>query len=189
MNLTAVMLRAAPQASVAICIMQCSVLSCIKQKASPDLTNGRTLGNLRALTDTMATRALCLRACRNAATRQLASRALSISAIRAICPVLSAHRSPALRSSDAAWRRTSAALTRRHFAGNAGAPEYVVVNMPALSPTMEVGTITKWSVEPGTALAPGDVLCEVETDKATVSFEVQEDGVLAKVLVLAGGGE
>jgi pyruvate dehydrogenase E2 component (dihydrolipoamide acetyltransferase) len=61
--------------------------------------------------------------------------------------------------------------------------------MPALSPTMEVGTITKWSVEPGTALAPGDVLCEVETDKATVSFEVQEDGVLAKVLVQAGGGE
>eukprot|EP00953_Heterococcus_sp_UTEX-ZZ885_P012389 7103-Heterococcus_DN1.PRE.1 len=139
----------------------------------------------------MATRALCLKAgCRNAAaTRQLASRALSISAIRAICPIVSAHRSPALRSSDAAWRRTSAALTRRHFAGNAGAPEYVVVNMPALSPTMEVGTITKWSVEPGTALAPGDVLCEVETDKATVSFEVQEDGVLAKVLVLAGGGE
>ncbi|KAG5191130.1 2-oxoacid dehydrogenases acyltransferase-domain-containing protein [Tribonema minus] len=69
------------------------------------------------------------------------------------------------------------------------APSFTVVNMPALSPTMETGTITKWHAQPGTALAPGDVLCDVETDKATVAFEVQEDGVLAKILVQEGGGE
>ena len=52
--------------------------------------------------------------------------------------------------------------------------------MPALSPTMEAGTIASWKVEEGTAFAAGDVICEVETDKATVDFEAQDEGVLAK---------
>ncbi|CAM9737406.1 unnamed protein product [Chrysoparadoxa australica] len=61
--------------------------------------------------------------------------------------------------------------------------------MPALSPTMEAGTITDWKMAPGDEVAPGDVLCEVETDKATVAYEMQDDGVLAKILAPAGGGE
>mmetsp|Transcript_17142 Transcript_17142/g.25371 ORF Transcript_17142/g.25371 Transcript_17142/m.25371 type:complete len:498 (+) Transcript_17142:25-1518(+) len=61
-------------------------------------------------------------------------------------------------------------------------PNFTIVNMPALSPTMESGTIVKWMIEPGSSLSPGDVLCDVETDKATVSFEVQDEGVLAKLI-------
>lgn len=67
--------------------------------------------------------------------------------------------------------------------------EYTTVNMPALSPTMERGTITQWHKAPGDELSAGDIICEVETDKATVAFDVQDDGVLAKVLSAAGSGE
>lgn len=61
--------------------------------------------------------------------------------------------------------------------------------MPSLSPTMTHGTISLWKVGPGGALKAGDVLCEVETDKASVGFEMQEDCVLAKILVEAHGPE
>jgi pyruvate dehydrogenase E2 component (dihydrolipoamide acetyltransferase) len=53
--------------------------------------------------------------------------------------------------------------------------------MPKLSPTMEVGTIQEWKVAPGEAIAAGDVIAEIETDKATRSYEYQDDGFLAKV--------
>ena len=46
------------------------------------------------------------------------------------------------------------------------------LGMPSLSPTMTHGSIAKWCKQPGDELLPGDVLCEVETDKATVGFEV-----------------
>ena len=65
-------------------------------------------------------------------------------------------------------------------------PSHEVVGLPALSPTMEQGTIAKWSVEEGAAFAAGDVICEIETDKATVDFEAQDDGVVAKYLQPAG---
>ncbi|KAI0208342.1 Pyruvate dehydrogenase protein X component [Lamellibrachia satsuma] len=54
--------------------------------------------------------------------------------------------------------------------------------MPALSPTMEEGTIVKWLKKEGEAFASGDILCDVETDKAVVSFEVDDDGILAKII-------
>ena len=54
---------------------------------------------------------------------------------------------------------------------------------------MEHGTIASWNKKEGEAFGPGDVLCEVETDKATVSFEAQDEGVIAKILVQAGSGE
>eukprot|EP00640_Fibrocapsa_japonica_P001115 CAMPEP_0113952368 /NCGR_PEP_ID=MMETSP1339-20121228/90376_1 /TAXON_ID=94617 /ORGANISM="Fibrocapsa japonica" /LENGTH=430 /DNA_ID=CAMNT_0000960969 /DNA_START=342 /DNA_END=1634 /DNA_ORIENTATION=+ /assembly_acc=CAM_ASM_000762 len=54
---------------------------------------------------------------------------------------------------------------------------------------METGTIAKWMVQEGESIAPGDVICQVETDKATVDFEAQEDTVLAKILVPEGTGE
>jgi pyruvate dehydrogenase E2 component (dihydrolipoamide acetyltransferase) len=54
--------------------------------------------------------------------------------------------------------------------------------MPALSPTMTSGNIGAWQKQPGDSLAPGDVLVEIETDKAQMDFEFQEEGVLAKIL-------
>merc|ERR1712168_1787690 len=58
--------------------------------------------------------------------------------------------------------------------------------MPALSPTMETGTIQEWLIKPGQAYSEGDSLCIVETDKTSVAFEMFEDGVLAKILVPDG---
>ena len=68
-------------------------------------------------------------------------------------------------------------------------PSHQVVGMPSLSPTMEAGTIASWAKKEGDSFGPGDVLCEVETDKAVVSFDAQDEGVLAKILVQAGSGE
>lgn len=58
--------------------------------------------------------------------------------------------------------------------------------MPALSPTMTAGNIGVWQKQPGDTITPGDVLVEIETDKAQMDFEYQEDGVLAKVLKDSG---
>lgn len=54
---------------------------------------------------------------------------------------------------------------------------------------MESGSITQWHKAPGDELSAGDVICDVETDKATVAFDVQDDGVLAKIISAAGSGE
>ena len=58
--------------------------------------------------------------------------------------------------------------------------------MPALSPTMTSGNIGAWQKKPGDSLNPGDVLVEIETDKAQMDFEFQEEGVLAKILKESG---
>ena len=58
--------------------------------------------------------------------------------------------------------------------------------MPALSPTMEEGTIVKWLKKEGDNVSPGDVLCEIETDKATISMDTEEEGILAKIIVPEG---
>lgn len=55
--------------------------------------------------------------------------------------------------------------------------------------TMETGTISEWKKKVGDKFGPGDVICCVETDKATVDFEAQDDGFLAKILVDANAGE
>ena len=65
-------------------------------------------------------------------------------------------------------------------------PPHTVVSMPALSPTMTAGNIGTWQKNVGDAIAPGDVLVEIETDKAQMDFEFQEDGVLAKILKESG---
>lgn len=62
-------------------------------------------------------------------------------------------------------------------------PEHTLYPMPALSPTMETGTIAKWNMGTGDSFAAGDVICEIETDKATVDFEAQDDGIIAKILL------
>ncbi len=60
------------------------------------------------------------------------------------------------------------------------------VLMLALSPTMETGTIVSWSVKEGDKVQEGDILCEVETDKATMEYESQNEGTFLKIIVPAG---
>jgi len=60
------------------------------------------------------------------------------------------------------------------------------ITMPALSPTMETGTLAKWLVKEGDKVAPGDVIAEIETDKATMEVEAIDEGVVAKIVVAAG---
>ncbi|XP_032402637.1 pyruvate dehydrogenase protein X component, mitochondrial [Xiphophorus hellerii] len=60
------------------------------------------------------------------------------------------------------------------------------VQMPALSPTMEEGNIVKWLKKEGESVEAGDALCEIETDKAVVTMESNDDGVLAKILMEEG---
>jgi len=62
----------------------------------------------------------------------------------------------------------------------------VEILMPALSPTMEEGTLAKWLVKEGDSVSSGDILAEIETDKATMEFEAADDGVLGKILVAEG---
>ncbi|WP_066710711.1 pyruvate dehydrogenase complex dihydrolipoamide acetyltransferase [Celeribacter ethanolicus] len=58
--------------------------------------------------------------------------------------------------------------------------------MPALSPTMEEGTLAKWLVKEGDTISSGDVIAEIETDKATMEFEAVDEGVMGKILVAEG---
>ena len=58
--------------------------------------------------------------------------------------------------------------------------------MPALSPTMEEGTLAKWLVAEGDSVSAGDLLAEIETDKATMEFEAVDEGTIGKILVEAG---
>src|SRR6187399_1226268 len=60
------------------------------------------------------------------------------------------------------------------------------VLMPALSPTMEEGGLAKWLVKPGDTVKSGDVIAEIETDKATMEVEAVDEGVIGKLLVAAG---
>ena len=58
--------------------------------------------------------------------------------------------------------------------------------MPALSPTMEEGTLAKWLVKEGDTVSAGDILAEIETDKATMEFEAVDEGIIGKILIDAG---
>ncbi|MBR9861961.1 MAG: pyruvate dehydrogenase complex E1 component subunit beta [Rhodobacteraceae bacterium] len=58
--------------------------------------------------------------------------------------------------------------------------------MPALSPTMEEGTLAKWLVKEGDTVASGDIMAEIETDKATMEFEAVDEGVIGKILIEEG---
>jgi pyruvate dehydrogenase E2 component (dihydrolipoamide acetyltransferase) len=60
------------------------------------------------------------------------------------------------------------------------------IQMPALSPTMEEGTLAKWLVKEGDTVESGDVMAEIETDKATMEFEAVDEGIIGKILVPEG---
>ncbi len=62
----------------------------------------------------------------------------------------------------------------------------ITITMPALSPTMEEGNLAKWLVKEGDNVAPGDVIAEIETDKATMEVEAVDEGTIARIIVAAG---
>ncbi len=62
----------------------------------------------------------------------------------------------------------------------------ITITMPALSPTMEEGTLAKWHVKEGDAVTSGQIIAEIETDKATMEVEAVDEGSVAKILVAAG---
>ena len=62
----------------------------------------------------------------------------------------------------------------------------IEILMPALSPTMEEGTLSKWMVEEGDQVSSGDILAEIETDKATMEFEAVDEGIIGKILISEG---
>ncbi|XP_050509861.1 dihydrolipoyllysine-residue acetyltransferase component of pyruvate dehydrogenase complex, mitochondrial isoform X2 [Diabrotica virgifera virgifera] len=72
----------------------------------------------------------------------------------------------------------------RYYA--ADLPSHTKVTLPALSPTMELGTIVSWEKKEGDKLNEGDLLAEIETDKATMGFETPEEGYLARIIIPAG---
>jgi len=110
-----------------------------------------------------------------------------------------------LRHSAAADAAAAAAATRSTSAMNATAvrtfvtrtvplrdddlPYHIVMGMPALSPTMESGALAEWYFQEGDSFVAGDSLAKIETDKATMDFEAQDDGYVAKLLEEAGTGK
>ena len=62
----------------------------------------------------------------------------------------------------------------------------IAIQMPALSPTMEEGTLAKWLKQEGDTIEIGDIIAEIETDKATMEFEAVDEGTLGKIMVAEG---
>lgn len=97
---------------------------------------------------------------------------------------------------------TYSGLTKNSFRSTAGISLYKMstrafaalprsaqnLELPALSPTMEAGSVAKWHKNVGDRIMPGDLICDIETDKAVVGFEAQEECYLAAILVPAGAG-
>ncbi|ODQ44493.1 hypothetical protein PICMEDRAFT_18391 [Pichia membranifaciens NRRL Y-2026] len=104
--------------------------------------------------------------------------------------ILITRSTPLLRLSSRYAARRLPSLAQqsfRHYASKF--PEHTVIDMPALSPTMTEGNLVKWYKKVGDKLAPGEAIAEVETDKAAMDFEFQDDGYLAKILVPDGTNE
>ncbi|KAG7595202.1 Biotin/lipoyl attachment [Arabidopsis thaliana x Arabidopsis arenosa] len=77
----------------------------------------------------------------------------------------------------------------RGISSGSDLPPHQEIGMPSLSPTMTEGNIARWLKKEGDKVAPGEVLCEVETDKATVEMECMEEGYLAKIVKAEGSKE
>lgn len=90
----------------------------------------------------------------------------------------------ALRFASTSQRRICAPSSVGRFFSSY--PPHEVVGLPALSPTMEQGNLAKWRLKEGGRITAGDIICEIETDKAVVDFEAQDDMFLAKILVPEG---
>src|SRR5688572_22287696 len=77
--------------------------------------------------------------------------------------------------------------TRKHSPERIDRPAMpIAIKMPALSPTMEEGTLAKWLVKVGDKVSSGDIMAEIETDKATMEFEAVDEGTIADIAVAEG---
>ncbi|AEO58281.1 hypothetical protein MYCTH_2080603 [Thermothelomyces thermophilus ATCC 42464] len=93
---------------------------------------------------------------------------------------------PAIRRQALQHARLARAVVPSLTRWYASYPPHTIVKMPALSPTMTSGNIGAWQKKVGELISPGEVLVEIETDKAQMDFEFQEEGVLAKILKETG---
>src|SRR4249919_2245210 len=103
---------------------------------------------------------------------------------------------PSTRKCATLWRTPPNSLrpTRSRTCPNSGPTSYteggrkmpINILMPALSPTMEEGNLAKWLKNEGDKVASGDVIAEIETDKATMEVEAVDEGTVAKIVVPAG---
>ena len=86
------------------------------------------------------------------------------------------------------WAMFEAEMERATDIGTTSRSADMPINilMPALSPTMEKGNLSKWLKKEGDAVKTGDVIAEIETDKATMEYEAVDDGVMAKIVVPEG---
>ncbi|XP_058925712.1 pyruvate dehydrogenase protein X component, mitochondrial isoform X1 [Kogia breviceps] len=95
-------------------------------------------------------------------------------------------RSPGLVKGAAAWSVGRGASWRWFHSTQWLRADPITILMPSLSPTMEEGNIVKWLKKEGEAVSTGDALCEIETDKAVVTLDASDDGILAKIVVAEG---
>eukprot|EP00250_Pteridium_aquilinum_P003264 c13587_g1_i1 orf=157-1668(+) len=84
------------------------------------------------------------------------------------------------------WIRPHGLLTSLRLISSSPVVQHQEIGMPSLSPTMTQGNVAKWCKKEGDKVGPGDVLCEIETDKATLEMEAMEEGYLAKILCADG---
>jgi len=107
---------------------------------------------------------------------------LLIAPMRALVPCTTALR--LLRSHLISWNGYD--TSTNVFRGFTSLPSHTILHMPSLSPTMSQGNLVKWCVKDGDEVTAGSILAEIETDKATLAFENQEEGFIAKLLVSQG---
>ncbi|KAJ3166435.1 pyruvate dehydrogenase complex dihydrolipoamide acetyltransferase component (E2) [Geranomyces variabilis] len=135
-----------------------------------------------------ALRASPLAGCARLACVNTTSSAAAVSSRAAFSTCSLRPRTVAVASRTAAARARQPSYTAVSVRGYASDsyPPHTVLNMPALSPTMTSGNLGQWAKKIGDEIVPGDVLIEVETDKATMDFECQDEGFLAKIFVESG---
>uniref|UniRef100_A0A1Q3FFZ5 dihydrolipoyllysine-residue acetyltransferase n=1 Tax=Culex tarsalis TaxID=7177 RepID=A0A1Q3FFZ5_CULTA len=128
---------------------------------------------------------LLLQGSRKVVVRDTVSRALSCEAVRRNAVQKNSQRWTSIVSSSSTGPKVTLQVNFvRGYCSNY--PAHSKVMLPALSPTMELGTIVSWEKKEGDKLNEGDLLAEIETDKATMGFETPEEGYLAKIMVQAG---
>lgn len=121
---------------------------------------------------------------RNELARAILRNSVRTTTVR--CMVRCLHRKYLQRIQVHNTLRVTVTPWNQHVRFYADYPDHIKVQLPALSPTMETGTIISWQKKEGDKLNEGDLLAEIETDKATMGFETPEEGYLAKILVPAG---
>ena len=84
---------------------------------------------------------------------------------------------------------STSSLSSSNSSGSSSYPPHTVLGMPALSPTMEKGVLRRWNVKKGQPFAAGDVIAEIETDKASIEYVTEDDGFVAALLVEEGGDD